>query len=414
MRRKLDILFYSDCEYFGGSENMISVLLNSERFLEGRTKHFIYHHNPEYHLGVQKRINSDVSKSYISIKSLALSPTRVAAFPAPFKKYLLKITNQLLKLPRQILAIAFIYNEIEKFSPKVIHINNGGYPGALTARCAAIAAKLAKVPTVLMVVNNQAVDYKSLDRKIDLLFDRLVTKSITYFITGSSAAAERLSKVLNLPTSKILHIWNGVAPAKSSLSNAQVKEKLGLAEFSGVLFGVVAVLEHRKGHMVLLQAILELKEIGGFSSKQVKFILEGTGSLTLDLKEFIRLNSLEDLVSIIEYEGPIMELMSCLDVMILPSIASEDFPNVILEAMSVGKPVIASRFAGIPEQVDDELTGILVSPGDVGELKSAISRLESDKDLRNSMGERGLKRYEGHFSLEKAISKYDTFYKSFL
>jgi glycosyltransferase involved in cell wall biosynthesis len=414
MRRKLDILFYSDCEYFGGSENMISVLLNSERFLAGMAKHFLYLHNPEYHLGVQKRINNEVSKSFISIKGLVLSPTSLAIFPAPFRKYLLKITNQLLKLPRQLLAIAFLYNEIKKFSPKVIHINNGGYPGALTARCAAIAAKLAKVPTVLMVVNNQAVDYGSLDRKIDFIFDKVVTKSVTYFITGSSAAAECLSKVLKLPASKILYIWNGVAPAKPSLSSVQVKETLGLAEFSGVLFGVVAVLEHRKGHKVLLKAILELKENGVFSSKQVKFILEGTGSIALDLKEFIRLNSLEDLVSIIEYEGPIMELMSCLDVMILPSIASEDFPNVILEAMSVGKPVIASRLAGIPEQVDDELTGILISPGDVGDLKSAISRLESDRNLRISMGESGLKRYEGQFSLERAISKYDSFYKSFL
>ena len=393
---------------------MISVLLNSERFLEGKTKHFLYHYNPEYHLSVQKRINSEVSKSYISIKGLGLSPTSLASFPAPFRKYLLKITNQLLKLPRQILAIAFLYNEIKKLSPKVIHINNGGYPGAFTARCAAIAAKFAKVPTVLMVVNNQAVDYGSLDRKIDFIFDKVVTKSVTYFITGSSAAAERLSKVLKLPSSKILYIWNGVAPAKPSLSNVQVKETLGLADSNGVLFGVVAILEPRKGHKVLLEAILELKESGVFSSKQVKFILEGTGSIALDLKEFIRLNSLGGLVSIIEYEGPIMELMSCLDVMILPSIASEDFPNVILEAMSVGKPVIASRFAGIPEQVDDELTGILVSPGDVGELKSAISRLESDRNLRISMGERGLKRYEGHFSLEKAISKYDSFYKSFL
>ena len=393
---------------------MISVLLNSDGFLEGMTKHFLYHHNPEYHLGVQKRINSEVSKTYISIKGFNLSPTSLTSFPAPLRKYLLKISYQLLKLPRQILAIVFLYKEIKEFSPKVIHINNGGYPGAMTARCAAIAAKLAKVPTVLMVVNNQAVDYRSLDRKIDFLFDKLVTKSVTYFITGSSAAAERLSKVLKLPASKILSIWNGVAPAKQSLSDSQVKQMLGLAEFSGVIFGVIAVLEPRKGHKVLLQAILELQQGGGFSGRQVKFILEGTGSIALDLEEFIRLNSLGDLVSIIEYEGPIMELMSCLDVMILPSIASEDFPNVILEAMSVGKPVIASRFAGIPEQVDDELTGILVLPGDVGELKSAISRLESDSDLRISMGERGLKRYEGHFSLEKAISKYDSFYKSFL
>jgi len=414
MRKKLDILFYSDCEYFGGSENMVAVLLNSATFLEKTTQHFLYHHNPDYHLGVQKRINNEVSRSYISIRGLALSPTFLHTFPALLKGYILKIAFQLLKFPRVFLAIAMLYKEIKKFSPKVFHINNGGYPGALTARCAAIAAKLAKVPTVIMIVNNQAVDYKSLDRKIDYIIDRMVAKSVTYFITGSSASAERLSKVLKLPASKITYIWNGVAPVKPCLSNAQVRGKLGLTDFNGVVFGVIAVLEPRKGHQVLLQAIQELQESGIFSEKQVKFILEGTGSIAADLNEFIRLNSLKNIVSIIEYEGPIMELISCLDVMVLPSIASEDFPNVILEAMSVGKPVIASRFAGIPEQIDNELTGFLVSPGDVAELKSALSRLESDRNLRISMGERGLKRYQSHFSLEKAVSKYDSLYKSFL
>lgn len=80
--------------------------------------------------------------------------------------------------------------------------------------------------------------------------------------------------------------------------------------------------------------------------------------------------------------------------------------------VSVGKPVIAWRIADISEQIENERTGILVSAGHVRELKYALSRLQADRDLRNSMVESSLKRYQSHFSLEETISKYSTFYKS--
>ena len=77
----------------------------------------------------------------------------------------------------------------------------------------------------------------------------------------------------------------------------------------------------------------------------------------------------------------------------VPSLAAADgdaegLPNVVLEAMAEGVPVVASRHAGIPEAVAHEETGLLVPPGDPEALAAALRRLIHDPDLRRSLGKR--------------------------
>ena len=98
-------------------------------------------------------------------------------------------------LPILVMQIAILIGFLGE-SPDVLHINNGGYPAALSARAAAIAGRLAGVDKIIMVVNNMAVDYHRLSRRFDYPFDRLVVRSVDRFITGSEAASRRLSAVL--------------------------------------------------------------------------------------------------------------------------------------------------------------------------------------------------------------------------
>jgi len=103
-----------------------------------------------------------------------------------------------------------------------------------------------------------------------------------------------------------------------------------------------------------------------------------------------------------------------LDVLVVPSIDYEDFPNVILEAMALGKPVIASRLAGIPEQAVDGETGILVAPKDVRHLAASILKLICDEQLRMRMGEAGLLRFQKQFTASIAVDNYLSFYHSIM
>jgi glycosyltransferase involved in cell wall biosynthesis len=106
--------------------------------------------------------------------------------------------------------------------------------------------------------------------------------------------------------------------------------------------------------------------------------------------------------------------MSLLDVLILPSTDHEDFPNIIIEAMSLGKPVIASRLAGIPEQVVDGESEILFSPRDVGQLSAAILDLGCNAQMRMKMGESGFERFQKHFTAAVAVDNYLSFYQSII
>ena len=79
----------------------------------------------------------------------------------------------------------------------------------------------------------------------------------------------------------------------------------------------------------------------------------------------------------------------------------EGMPLSIIEAMRSGLPVIASRVGGVPELVEDGLTGILVEPGDVAALSAAMRRLAGDPALRQAMGAAGRDRYLAHFSIDQ-------------
>ena len=81
------------------------------------------------------------------------------------------------------------------------------------------------------------------------------------------------------------------------------------------------------------------------------------------------------------------ELMATCAVLVLPSLRNEGLPNVVLEAMAAGRAVIATRHAGLPDLISDNVSGVLVAAGDVAALAAAITRLCADSALRARLGE---------------------------
>jgi glycosyltransferase involved in cell wall biosynthesis len=193
-----------------------------------------------------------------------------------------------------------------------------------------------------------------------------------------------------------------------------VEEKrnlLGLSDFKGVVFGVAALLVPRKGHHVLIEAVMKLINKNKFLRGKFKILIAGSGPMKQSLVDFIEINNLNDCINFVGFQENIGEFMSVIDVLILPSIRDEDFPYVILEAMSKGKPVIASHLAGTPEQVVQNVTGILVKPCNLHELENAIFKLINDSILRIDMGRAALERYENNFTDKIALDNYISLYK---
>jgi glycosyltransferase involved in cell wall biosynthesis len=91
------------------------------------------------------------------------------------------------------------------------------------------------------------------------------------------------------------------------------------------------------------------------------------------------------------------EILAALDVLVHVPSAPEPFGRVVAEAMAVGKPVIAARAGGLPEIVEDEVTGLLVPPGDVAATAAALTRLLRDPALRARLGAAGRRQAEQRF-----------------
>jgi glycosyltransferase involved in cell wall biosynthesis len=94
------------------------------------------------------------------------------------------------------------------------------------------------------------------------------------------------------------------------------------------------------------------------------------------------------------------------DVLVMPTVAQEALGRTAVEAMAVGRPVIASRLGGLPFTVVDGLTGLLCSPGDPDDLARKIERLLDDPELRQRLGLAGRRRFEEHYAWDVIIERH--------
>ncbi len=406
----LKVHYHSECAFFAGCENMLANFFNSEQFRQLHGVSFSYVSNELYTQGLQRRVNKELPIYLVNFPDLSDYSKLPKWLPLLGRRVLMAFLRLLFLLPLLTYQVVVLYRLFKKIQPDILHINNGSYPAARSALAAAIAGKLAGVPKVVMVVNSMAVDYRHYSRWFDYPIDRLVVRCVTVFITGSQAAGARLRKVLKLPMPQLRAIHNGITLRTSTSTVADTRQRLGLGNFEGVIFGVVALLIPRKGHQVLLDAILKLvsdKKLGG---NAFKVLIEGDGPLHQLLVDFVTLNNLTGWVTFVGNEANVVDFMAALDVLVLQSVEDEDFPNVILEAMALGKPVIASRLAGTPEQVLDGKTGLLVEPGNVAQLADAVFQLIVNANLRSSMGQAAVQRFNTHFTSQIALNNYSNLY----
>jgi glycosyltransferase involved in cell wall biosynthesis len=406
----IKIHYHSECAFFAGCENMLANFLNSEVIMQTNSLSFSYVNSMLYTEGFKQRVHKKLPIYPVNFLDLTDYNKLPKWLPLLSRRMFMAGLRLLFNIPLLVYQVFILFRLFKKINPDILHINNGGYPAARSALAAAIASKWAGVPKVLMVVNNMAVGYQHYSRWIDYPIDRIVVRCVNVFITGSQAAGVRLKTVLKLPAHQLQTIHNGITLRCPTSTEIETRQRLGLGGFKGVVFGVVALLIPRKGHQVLLDALLKLVNEKKLMGAEFKVLIEGDGPLRQSLVDFVSINNLGHWVNFVGNEENIVDFMSVLDVLILPSVQDEDFPNVILEAMALGKPVIASRLAGTPEQVIEGVTGLLFAPCNVAQLAMAICRLIDQTGIRSSMGRAALERFNTHFTSPIALNNYNNLY----
>jgi glycosyltransferase involved in cell wall biosynthesis len=173
--------------------------------------------------------------------------------------------------------------------------------------------------------------------------------------------------------------------------------------------GCIAGFEARKGQRFLLEAAASLKAQGF----KLQYQLAGDGPLRTELENHAMRLGLRDEVSFLGFVADTPAFLADIDLFVMPSLF-EGLGVAVLEAMAVGKPVIATRVGGLAESVIDGVTGILVPASDGTALASAIAKLARAPTLAAEMGRCGRARVLQHFTLDHMARQNESYYYELL
>ncbi len=229
---------------------------------------------------------------------------------------------------------------------------------------------------------------------------------VNYFTVNSTPSRDYLHEAEKVPLSKIHCIFNGVdLPAKDGWQN-HIRSSYGIRESE---FWIVAAgrLDEQKGFDYLIKAAAMLEKHG------VNFVLSifGDGHLRGRLEDLILALNLKGRVRLEGYVDGLMPVFWSADLFVLSSIY-EGMPNVLLEAMAAGLPVVATSVDGVCDIIAHDREGIVVPPAQPDDLYGAICRLYENDNERKELSQNGYSRLESAFSMDSMCNKYHLLYGS--
>lgn len=227
-------------------------------------------------------------------------------------------------------------------------------------------------------------------------------------ISVSKATAEWLVEKRKVDPQKIMIIPYGVNLDKFNPKIKSVtRQDIGVNK-DDVVIGQVSRLTEQKGHTYLIDAAPRIVA----EVPNVKFVLVGDGPLRSSLEAQIRDRGMQDYFILLGFRQDVPELLPLFDVFTLPSLY-EGLPNVVLEAMACGLPIVATPVDGTKEAVVHQKTGYLVPVGDTLELSEKLISVCSNDALRLRLGLAGRGRVEDDFSLDGQVRKFEKLYESY-
>jgi glycosyltransferase involved in cell wall biosynthesis len=168
---------------------------------------------------------------------------------------------------------------------------------------------------------------------------------------------------------------------------------------------MVARFHRGKGHPILLNAVRELRPF----CPLLKVVCLGEGEGEPELRALSEQYGIADCVRLVGYQQNVPEWLAAADINVLPSFY-EGFPLTILEAMASALPTVATNVGGIPEAIENGVSGLLVPPGDVCGLVEALSLLLRDPAKRMQMGHVARERLQRSFVLEQQVCSTEELY----
>lgn len=220
-------------------------------------------------------------------------------------------------------------------------------------------------------------------------------------IVNSKEMGRQLIQKFGIPQNKVAIIYNPIDICRVTEFSKEKVDRLWHKEKIPIIIGI-GRLTPQKGFSYLIKTIHKVSEEGVPCS----LIILGQGKEERELKNLVIELEMESKIFFLGFQQNPYKYLAHSSIFILSSLY-EGFPNVLLEALALGKPCIATRCPTGPDEIiTDEVDGLLIPPADEDALAVAIKRLLVDEELRKKLGEAGRRRAED-FKVDKIVKQYE-------
>src|SRR5579871_4600060 len=237
-----------------------------------------------------------------------------------------------------------------------------------------------------------------------LWLDRWTNRLVDQNVCVSQAVADFSVREAHLDPQKITVIPNGVDAERFSDAQAENLSEWGVAP-GDPIFISVGRLDPQKGLTFLLEAMRALLQ----EHPRGHLLLVGEGTARAALSDWICEHHLVDSIHLLGWRSDVPELLKSATCLVRSSLW-EGMPNVVLEAMASGLPVVATQVEGMTELLQNQSTGILVPPGSASELAAAMTWIIDNPLKARQLGQNGESLVRREFSWQKMVASYEELY----
>lgn len=278
----------------------------------------------------------------------------------------------------------------------VVHSHSGGY--------ACLAAKIAGSKYIIYTKHGIGFTAEELSRRSFLrkLRDGIVDYCVTRYIALTYYDKYVMTKVLRVKAEKVRVIHNGIDPLYGVRTS-------GLSVTGRPVIGTVARLVRQKGIRFLIEAAAKIKQ----RCPNVKILIVGGGTEEASLRDLVRKMELDEQIRFLGYMRDSARAIKAMDVFVLPSVW-EGFPYVLLEAMMLKKPIVATDIFGVNEIIKHNESGILVQPSNPDAISNAVIELCFNRKKARTLGDCAHRTVTKNFLLDKTVSGVENLYISLI
>ena len=308
------------------------------------------------------------------------------------------VTRMTVKGKTDLTGMRRLQDLVERAGPDLFHIH---LASPIESIPALVAARLGGARGI--VTTEHAPCWFPLEKPYSRAAKRAATRMIDAVIAVCRADAAFLSDTFGVPPDLITVIPNGVPAFPSLPTRAEARRSLGVPDDVEPLVGYVGALETKKG-VTDLMAGAAMAELPGLA-----LALVGDGTLARQLRVDAGTQSFA--VFLPGYLTDVASFLPAFDLFVFPS-HGESMPLAVIEAMHAGLPILATRVGGIPEIIDDGVTGLLVEPMRPDLIAVALRALAADPDRARALGDAARRSAAERFTTEVMVQRVEQLYRT--